>query len=183
MIVTPPALASQWADEFATHAPSLKVLVYEGWTKLQVPITQRQVEEERQRRMERRLKKLEKDKQKAKVKRKRKGKGISGSGSNTPQSVEHEMVIDVDDGSDLVDWCTHVQGFDVVITTYVVLQSDLNVAGVAPDRPRREAARYSNLERPRSPLVMCEWNRVVMDEVQMMGGGKSEFVDFSCPLD
>jgi E3 ubiquitin-protein ligase SHPRH len=32
------------------------------------------------------------------------------------------------------------------------------------------------MDRPRSPLVMCEWYRVVMDEVQMVGGGKTEYV-------
>lgn len=72
------------------------------------------------------------------------------------------------------DWCTYVNGFDVVITTYAVLRSDFNVALAAPVRPRREDVVYSNVERTRSPLVMVEWYRVIMDEVQMVGGGKIE---------
>jgi E3 ubiquitin-protein ligase SHPRH len=58
-----------------------------------------------------------------------------------------------------------------VITTYQTLRSDLNVAHPGPKRPRRTKVVY---ERPRSPLVMVEWKRVVMDEVQMVGGGKAE---------
>lgn len=82
---------------------------------------------------------------------------------------------------EILDWCSYVHTFDVVITTYAVLRTDFNVARAAPDRPRREDVVYTNVERPRSPLVMVEWNRVVMDEVQMVGGGQTEFVDFiSC---
>ncbi len=80
---------------------------------------------------------------------------------------------------DIIDWCTWVNTFDVVVTTYNVLKTDFNVARAAPVRPRRTDVVYSNVERPRSPLVMCEWQRVVMDEVQMVGGGKTEYV--SCP--
>ena len=79
---------------------------------------------------------------------------------------------DVDDG--LMDWCTYVNAFDVCITTYNVLQHELGVARPPPVRPRRTIATYYNVERSRSPLVMCEWYRVIMDEVQMVGGGKTE---------
>ncbi|KAF9027429.1 hypothetical protein BDZ89DRAFT_1134219 [Hymenopellis radicata] len=52
LIVTPPALASQWMYELVLHAPMLKVLLYEGcWSKLKVPINAAQVEEERRRRI------------------------------------------------------------------------------------------------------------------------------------
>ena len=76
---------------------------------------------------------------------------------------------------EVLDWCAYVHTFDVVITTYAVLRSDFNVARAVPDRPRREDVVYTNVERARSPLVMVEWNRVVMDEVQMVGGGKTEY--------
>ncbi|KAK0200494.1 SNF2 family N-terminal domain-containing protein [Desarmillaria ectypa] len=143
LIVTPPALASQWIDELATHAPTLKVLEYDGWSKVPVPINATQVEEERSRR--------------SKTNKKRSKKG---------------QALEPTDG--VVDWCTWVNTFDVVVTTYSVLKTDFNVARVAPVRPRRTDVVYSNVERPRSPLVMCEWQRVVMDEVQMVGGGKTE---------
>ena len=45
LIVTPPSLAQQWADEIKLHAPSLKVLSYDGWEKLRVPCTEEQVEQ------------------------------------------------------------------------------------------------------------------------------------------
>jgi SNF2 family DNA or RNA helicase len=63
--------------------------------------------------------------------------------------------------------CRYVNRFDVCITTYNVLQNDLNVARKPPERPRRQVATYSKAERPRSPLVMVEWYRVIMDEVQV----------------
>ncbi|KAI6163980.1 SNF2 family N-terminal domain-containing protein [Pisolithus thermaeus] len=141
LIITPPSLAQQWADELATHAPSLKVLVYEGWSKVGVPITEAAAEEEREKRRDTTLR------------NKRKAKGAD---------------------ADVLDWCSYVNQFDVCITTYNVLRLDMVVARAPPKRPRRQDVSYSNLERPRSPLVMCEWYRVIMDEVQMMGAGKSE---------
>ncbi|KAI6106659.1 SNF2 family N-terminal domain-containing protein [Pisolithus croceorrhizus] len=141
LIITPPSLAQQWADELATHAPSLKVLVYEGWSKVGVPITEAAAEEEREKRRNTTLR------------NKRKAKGAD---------------------ADVLDWCSYVNQFDVCITTYNVLRLDMVVARAPPKRPRRQDVSYSNLERPRSPLVMCEWYRVIMDEVQMMGAGKSE---------
>ncbi|KIO23593.1 hypothetical protein M407DRAFT_26965 [Tulasnella calospora MUT 4182] len=51
---------------------------------------------------------------------------------------------------------------------------ELNVARVPVKRPRREIAAYQpSDERFRSPLVMVEWQRVLMDEVQQVGGGKA----------
>lgn len=77
-----------------------------------------------------------------------------------------------DDGK-LLDWCDFAHQFDVVITTYSVLRSEIHVARPGPDRPKREDATYSTSGRLRSPLVMVEWKRVVMDEVQMVGGGSA----------
>ncbi len=55
------------------------------------------------------------------------------------------------------DWTTFVSQFDVVLTTYVNLKKDLNVARAPVRRPRREAAAYqpSNMKW-RSPLVLVE---------------------------
>lgn len=85
----------------------------------------------------------------------------------TRMTSDDEMEVDVDeqaseikeDEVDPNDWCSYVNSFDVCIVTYNVLQHDLGVARPPAIRPRREAARgkYSNSERPRSPLVMCEW--------------------------
>ena len=80
---------------------------------------------------------------------------------------------------EVVDWCTYVNTFDVCITTYNVLQQDLGVARPPPTRPRRAFVQYSTVHRTRSPLVMCEWYRVIMDEVQMVGGGQTEQVYLS----
>ncbi|KAK7679996.1 hypothetical protein QCA50_016942 [Cerrena zonata] len=182
LIVTPGSLAPQWIDELRKHAPTLKVLVYDGWSKVKVPISEADIEEIRQERG----RKDKKSNRKAvrdvaavngtKIKRTSNVKQEDHnwdikvlSKSTAPVNVKQETE---DDG--LVDWCTYVSGFDVVITTYLVLQQDLGVARPPPVRPQRANVQYKNVERPRSPLIMCEWYRVIMDEVQMAGGGKTE---------
>lgn len=195
LIVTPPALASQWIDELKLHAPSLKVLLYEGWTKVGVPISAADVEKERVKRL----------RAASRGKGTSKGKGNSkkkaAKGKRRYRSEDEDSDDDLDDldeneaGEDvgeILDWCSYVQGYDVVcalyrplqqvlmrfhkvVTTYQTLKTDVNVARAAPTRPRREDVVYSNVERPRSPLILVEWNRVVMDEVQMVGGGQVEY--------
>ncbi|KAH8818676.1 SNF2 family N-terminal domain-containing protein [Flagelloscypha sp. PMI_526] len=152
LIVTPPALAIQWRDELRLHAPTLKVLFYEGWNKLKMPITSEDLAEERARRRS-----LPKAKSKSKSKSRAKGKGKASD----------------EDEDELMDWTTFAHSHDVIITTYKTLQTDVHVARAARERPRREDVVYSNTRR-RSPLVMVEWNRVVMDEVQMAGAGNVE---------
>ncbi|KAK2460408.1 hypothetical protein APHAL10511_007573 [Amanita phalloides] len=156
LIVTPPSLQSQWVDELKMHAPSLKVLVYEGWSK----ITPKP--------------KIKKTKKAAKN---AKPRAVSRHSKNArdDRSGSDDLLDDNDLGLlQSFDWPSEANQYDVVITTYQVLRSDLDVARAVPIRPRRENAVYVNIERPRSPLVRCEWYRVVMDEVQMVGGGKIE---------
>jgi E3 ubiquitin-protein ligase SHPRH len=160
----------------------LKVFVYDGWAKLSVPITEYDVEIERERR--RSAGKVKSAASAAKSGR-TKGKKTKGKAANyndddddymdvdTPKSASIRMT-NGDDKEDILDWCTYINTFDVCITTYNTLRLDLSVARAPPVRPRREDVVYSNMERARSPLVMCEWHRVIMDEVQMVGGGKIE---------
>ncbi|KAJ6485956.1 SNF2 family N-terminal domain-containing protein [Mycena sanguinolenta] len=168
LIVTPPALATQWIDELKLHAPSLKVLVYEGWTKVKVPITASEIEKERAKRI--RAASKGKGKGKGRPKTKKNGKGKK----KQIEDSDEEEIPDDEDVGEILDWCSYVHGFDVVITTYQTLKTDFNVARAVPKRPRREDVVYTNVERPRSPLILVEWNRVVMDEVQMVGGGNVE---------
>jgi len=173
LIVTPPALAPQWADEFAAHAPGLKVLIYDGWSKVGVPITLEDVQDERERRSNLKNSKTRKNgRGQSKAKKNAKGKAKAIDEEDT-MVIDEECTTMVKD-DDILDWCSYVNTFDVCITTYNVLRQDLTVAHAPPKRPRRADVEYSNLDRPRSPLVMCEWYRVIMDEVQMMGSGKSE---------
>ncbi|KAL6308831.1 SNF2 family N-terminal domain-containing protein [Sparassis latifolia] len=164
LIVTPASLATQWADEFALHAPSLKVLVYEGWTKVPVPITPTDIAISRARRQQ----------------SKSKGRNVTAESQSNDKGKDKLLDVievdedEVDNDDDLIDWCIHVNTFDVCITTYNVLQQDLDVARAPPTRPHRTNVRYHENVRTRSPLVVCEWYRVIMDEVQMGGGKKSE---------
>lgn len=168
LIVAPPALASRWAEEITRHSPSLKVFVYEGWSKLGVPITTRdaQIERENWLNEERPRTRTSKSKSKALDK---KGKG-KGAGS----VLEEEPLVDVDvqpdsssdlktaESGEVLNWCSFINQFDVCIT-YNTVRLDL-------------AAARLPLEKPRSPLLMCEWYRVIMDEVEMVGtaAGKTE---------
>lgn len=72
------------------------------------------------------------------------------------------------------EWCSYINEYDVCITTYNILTNDLHAARPPVGRPRRGVASYVTIPRQRSPLVTCEWYRVIMDEVQMVGGGKTE---------
>ena len=167
--MTPPSLAGQWKEEFEKHAPSLKVLVYDGWSKVKVPITKCEVDLERLQNMK------QADVPKNKVKRPN-GKAVAaaaGDAMDVDSEASPSTSANINDGKSdsVIEWPDFVHGYDVVITTYQTLRSDLYVAHPGPKRPRRSAVVY---ERPRSPLVMVEWKRVVMDEVQMVGGGKAE---------
>jgi E3 ubiquitin-protein ligase SHPRH len=162
----------------ALHSPSLKVFVYEGWPKLSVPITEYDVEIAREKR------RSGKSTARSVKSGRGKGKGKKGKSKATYSDDEDYMDIDKrtshaastngDDGEEILDWCSYINTFDVCITTYPTLRQDFSVARAPPVRPRREDVVYSNIERARSPLVMCEWYRVIMDEVQMVGGGKIE---------
>jgi E3 ubiquitin-protein ligase SHPRH len=163
------------------HAPTLKVLVYDGWSKL---------------RSERKA--ASKVTSKKSVASKRKGTNSRGhKGKRRAETDDDEMDIDEDTrndnrcGDEGLVWEEYINTFDVCVTTYNVLRQDLTVARAVPVRPRREDVVYSNATKPRSPLVVCDWYRVIMDEVsvtfklflttfqtirqvQMAGGGKVE---------
>ncbi len=89
-------------------------------------------------------------------------------------SSDSEM--DTSDSEDpFAGWPAFVNAYDIVVTTFASLQSDLSVARAPISRPRRSVALelYDPVNRPRSPLVSVEWARVIMDEVQLAGGGKT----------
>ncbi len=153
--------------------------MYDGWQKVPVPISERDVAIEREKRQ----------KQKAKPKANVKRPGRAAKGKKKARADDVDMDVDGDDDDDstqtggedekeeeILNWCAYVNTFDVCITTYNVLQQDLGVARPPPTRPRRAFVKYSTVNRSRSPLIMCEWYRVIMDEVQMVGGGKTECV-------
>lgn len=191
LIVTPQSLLNQWVSEMKLHAPSLRVCVYPGWSDLI-----KQVEKRRTATLKERKRQAAKNLKRQRVKfrnesRRKYAKGAKGvkierdsddeeyiemesEGEDeeeeeeeefapTPKSEDTESLLDVTQQAFL----EYIRGFDVVITTYQTLSTDLNVADPAPRRSRRSTANYRLNERPRSPLVMVEWWRVIMDEVQL----------------
>jgi E3 ubiquitin-protein ligase SHPRH len=83
------------------------------------------------------------------------------------QKTKAVETIDIGDTNDslLDNWPAYIDDFDVCVTTYDTLRQDLVVARAAPSRPARQTAEYMRYKRPISPLVICEWYRVIMDEV------------------
>lgn len=64
-------------------------------------------------------------------------------------------------------WGAWAQDMDVMIVSFETLARDLAASHAAPVRSLRHPKKY---ERPRSPLVQLDFWRVVMDEVQLVGG-------------
>jgi E3 ubiquitin-protein ligase SHPRH len=162
----------------------LKVLIYNGWTNVGVPITEADAQQERERiRLGGKPKvngktTVKRGPQNGKAPRRRKaanGKGRKPRNASSADLSDDDMDVDEPaEPAEVLDWCSYINTFDVCITTYNVLRSDFNVARTPPERPRREDVKYSSASKPISPLVMCEWYRVIMDEVQMAGGGNTE---------
>lgn len=168
LIVTPDSLLQQWVDEISAHAPSLKVMVYRGWNKDQIhktmstqpgttpvivqPVPVRPVPVKTSKR-----------------------KRVTSKKTETYKEAPAASPVDAIEVPDEVpSWSLEVNSYDIWITTYTVLAHELPVARAPLVRPRRETTTYANTERMRSPLVKIEWYRVIMDEVQMVGGGKTE---------
>ncbi len=167
----------------ALHAPELKVLVYDGWQKDPVPITLGEAEVD--------ASKMGKKGRKASTALKisiHRNRALQSKGSKKPSDTSQAgpsnlkpvkgNVFKIVNDEEMKDWPSYVNQFDVCVTTYNVLQHDLDVARAPIDRPRRDVAHYSSTKGIRSPLILCEWYRVIMDEVQMVGGGKAQYALF-----
>jgi E3 ubiquitin-protein ligase SHPRH len=134
LVVTPPILLKQWADEVQKHAPGLKVLIYEGNTAS-----------------------LVRNMQKAAA---NSGPAAEISNKGTRQGSEKAANSKQEDSKAKrpANWKTYAAEFDVVLTTYQTLTKELNVARAPVKRPRREIATYqAEDERYRSPLIAVEY--------------------------
>ncbi|KAF7984569.1 hypothetical protein HWV62_13783 [Athelia sp. TMB] len=150
LIVTPPALAPQWADELARHAPALRVLVYDGWAKAPFASSSFPASS-------------------APSPYSSSSTPSSSSSSPHPSSSSSPR-----SSSAATSFAAHINAHDIVITTYATLRGELAVARAPPVRPRRTAVVYGPRGGARSGLVRVRWWRVVMDEVQAVGAGKVE---------
>ncbi|OXB37227.1 E3 ubiquitin-protein ligase SHPRH [Cryptococcus neoformans] len=172
LIVTPPSLLKQWVAEIQRHAPTIRVCVYEGWKSLQ-----QGVEKQRDaRRKARARKELEQKKRKAAAfrgqTRRKYVKSNDGLAIKEESDEENDLDDEEEEGTLQVtqrQFVGYVRAHDVVVTTYHDLSQDLKFALPVPARSRRSTANYQLNDRPRSPLVMVEWWRVIMDEVQLHG--------------
>jgi len=60
---------------------------------------------------------------------------------------------------------------DVVISTYSVLAAEINFTQLNPTKRLRHESKYP---RPKSPIMMLSWWRILMDEAQMIESGVSK---------
>nr|ODN87625.1 hypothetical protein L203_03405 [Cryptococcus depauperatus CBS 7841] len=166
LIVTPPSLLQQWVSEISRHAPSLRICVYEGWKSLQRGIQRQQTKQLQ-------LLKKHKVQKQAQSTRKYVRRNNDDRHPSEP-GREEDMYHETRESESLLDltqrqFVNYVRAHDVVVTTYSDLSQDLKFAFPAPTRSRRSNVDYKENERFRSPLVMIEWWRVIMDEVQLHG--------------
>lgn len=79
---------------------------------------------------------------------------------------------DVSDEKTVMEkWVERVSKADIVLTTFSVVQSDWDVAPAPVERSRRSTAVYMDNPRPRSALLLCNWRRVIIDEIQELDIG------------
>lgn len=178
LVVTPLPLLQQWVNEMINHAPNLRICVYPGWKTMIKQLEgkrsdARRLHKQREANNLKRKTKRMRNQTRAKYAKGRNGERVEVDMESSDESDDED---DIDDGDQLSllkltqqAFLEYVRGHDVVITTYQTLGEDLTVAVPAPARSRRSTAKYNLEERPRSPLVMCEWWRVIMDEVQLHG--------------
>lgn len=166
LVVTPLPLMKQWISELATHAPSLRVCVYPGWSGLIQQVRAKRkaaVKAHNQREVAERKRKNTQFRNQTRAKYARSSSGRVKVEQETESEAESEDE-DEDASTEAAldsllqatqrSWVEYVRSYDVVITTYQVLGDDLKVAHAAPKRSRRSTAKYNLEERPRSPLVM-----------------------------
>lgn len=178
LVVTPLPLLKQWVTEMRTHAPGLRIGVYPGWKVLisQIAAKRKETAKEREKHEAQKLKRKNvkfRNKTRTKYSRGHDGSKVKVELESESESEDEVIASSTPEDSllDLVQraWLDYLRGHDVIITTYQTLGDDLAVAHPAPIRSRRSTAKYNIEERPRSPLVMVEWWRVIMDEVQLQG--------------
>lgn len=68
-------------------------------------------------------------------------------------------------------WAAWAKTLDVIVVSFETLAKELAVSSKAPTRSMRRPQRY---ERPQSPLTQLAFWRVVMDEVQLVGGNAAK---------
>jgi E3 ubiquitin-protein ligase SHPRH len=94
--------------------------------------------------------------------------GIGGKRKRGAQDVDANP-----EKSTMDRWVQKVTQADIVLTTYQNLAADWNVAAPPVKRARRSTAAYVEYARPRSALLLCDWRRVAIDEIQTLDIGSA----------
>ncbi|XP_017783304.1 PREDICTED: E3 ubiquitin-protein ligase SHPRH [Nicrophorus vespilloides] len=80
--------------------------------------------------------------------------------------VESCLTVFIYNGSsELPVYPTDLLNYDIVLTTYNVLQNDLKLSEVSESKPLRNAAKYAA---PGSPIILLNWWRLCLDEAQIV---------------
>ncbi|KAK6334769.1 hypothetical protein TWF718_010216 [Orbilia javanica] len=135
LIICPPSIMQQWANELELHAPGLRVLMYDGTRGLTQLVYQKK----------------------------------NGVKTRISDNRYKELTIELQSipNAELIDYLLE---YDIVLSSYNVLASELHYAEKPPARPLRQEKRF---ERRCCPLVEIQWWRVCLDEAQMIERGVS----------
>jgi E3 ubiquitin-protein ligase SHPRH len=87
----------------------------------------------------------------------------AGSSGKRKRAGEADEILDK---STIERWVDKVKRADIVLTEFGVVQADWAVAGPPVKRARRSTAVYVEHARPRSALLLCDWRRICIDEIQ-----------------
>ncbi|WVR04446.1 hypothetical protein IAU60_001449 [Kwoniella sp. DSM 27419] len=144
LIVTPPSLLKQWVAEMHRHAPTIRVCVYEGWQSLQKGVEKQRAARLRAQNAKaaaQKKRKAEQHRDQIRAKYVRGGAGRRVKVEDVIEVIDDDGEAEEEEGTLQV---TQAQFVDYVRAHDVVITT------------------YH-------PLVMVEWWRVIMDEVQLQG--------------
>jgi len=175
LVVSPDSIREQWRFELKRHAPDLKVYVYEG-IRSQVLHGEEQGAATAETEGKKKRKRARRSDRGGDSSSKKDAAECSlwndgDSSRASSQSMPFDVMDGDGDGQPQIS-AEELAQYDVVLTTYTVLRTEVNYSQRADVI---DALRYvKKYDVPDSPLLSLSWWRVVLDEAQMVEGTTSQ---------
>ncbi|CAL8465161.1 g4696 [Coccomyxa elongata] len=173
LIAATPALLGQWDNEIKQHAPSLKVVIYDGLKASSKAAADDSVlspeSKKRKRSKMTKRQKIEFAQQEVWETQRQAFEAAKQAGVETTEEVAFREHMD------------RLLDADVVLVAYPVLSQEVHHArnAVGEGRSLRRPKRYNVVN---SPLTAVHWWRVMLDEAQNVGDGFSQVGDMAALL-